>query len=203
MTSVKQSYVLWKQCVRNCLQRELFSIGSQKRETIAAIEVNKQKSSHWYIILSPLIKKIVWNECFNGNFCWLLLGRNLMHLAYYIRYKMNTTFAYWLKQLGKHVMVRRLPNSFIGKCSGILGVCLCYIDLQMHLHIKMWKNSFIKIQKYSFTDSFGNHLTITYSIVKLTIWQFRKKLEWVVNITWILHLSSVLNARIILRWVTI
>ena len=61
---------------------------------------------------------------------------------------------------------------------GILGVCVQSIGLRMDLYIKMWKILFIKIQKlYAFTDSFGNHLTITYSLGKLAIWQisFRKK----------------------------
>ena len=35
----------------------------------------------------------------------------------------------------------------------------------------IWQISFIKIQKYAFTDSFGNHLTIKYSFGKLAIWQ--------------------------------
>ena len=59
-------------------------------------------------------------------------------------------------QFGKHlyVTVRRLPNMFTGGSSGYLGVCLWCISLWMHL----WKISFIKIQKYVFTDSFGKQL---------------------------------------------
>ena len=59
----------------------------------------------------------------------------------------------------------------------ILGVGVWCISLWMHLHINMWKISFIKIKKYAFTDSFGNHLTITYSFGKLAIRQtsFRRK----------------------------
>ena len=46
--------------------------------------------------------------------------------------------------------------------------------------VKMGKISFIKIQKCVFADSFGKHLTITYSFVKLAIGQmlFRKKLDY-------------------------
>ena len=50
---------------------------------------------------------------------------------------------------------------------GILGVYVWCVDLWMHFYIKMLKILFVKIQKYVFTDSFGNHLTITYSFGNL------------------------------------
>ena len=39
---------------------------------------------------------------------------------------------------------------------GILGVCVWCIGFVNALYIKMWNNSFIKIKKYAFSDSFGN-----------------------------------------------
>ena len=51
---------------------------------------------------------------------------------------------------------------------GIVGVCVWCIGLCVDLFIKM----FTKIQKYAFTDSFGNDLTIIYSLAR---WQFGKR----------------------------
>ena len=76
-----------------------------------------------------------------------------------------------------YVIARRLPNRFTGGYSGYfryLFVVYWFVNAFAHQNVK---DLFTKIKKYAFTDSFGNHLTITYSFGKLAIWQtaFRKK----------------------------
>ena len=56
--------------------------------------------------------------------------------------------------------------------------CLCLVYWFVHAFVHQNVNDFIhKIQKITFTDSFGNYLSITYRFGKLAIWQasFRKK----------------------------
>ena len=84
-----------------------------------------------------------------------------------------------LCQFGKHlyVMVRRLPNRFIGECSGYfrhLYMVNSFVNAFVHQNVEDFIH---KLHKYAFTDSFGNHLTITFSFGNLAIWQmsFRKK----------------------------
>ena len=76
-----------------------------------------------------------------------------------------------------NVMARRLANRFISECSGYFMFVVCgTLVCECIFTSKCVKISFIKIQKYAFTKSFRNHLTITYSFGKLALWQmsFRK-----------------------------
>ena len=72
-------------------------------------------------------------------------------------------------QFGKHlyVMVRRLPNRFICECSAwVFQVFVCGF-LVWECICTSKRERFHKHSKISFTDSFGNHLTITY----IQLWQ--------------------------------
>ena len=62
-----------------------------------------------------------------------------------------------------YVMVRRLPNRYIGGYFRCLCVMHWFVNAFVHQNVK----DFVK--KYAFTDSFGNHLTITNSFGKLAI----------------------------------
>ena len=65
-----------------------------------------------------------------------------------------------LCQFGKllYVMVRRLANRLIGECFWYCWfLCVVSWFVNAFLHKKMWN-----IQNYVFTDSIGNHFTITY-----------------------------------------
>ena len=55
----------------------------------------------------------------------------------------------------------------------LLCVVHWFVNAFVHQCVKI---SFIKIQKYAFTNSFRNHLTITYRFGQLALWQisFRK-----------------------------
>ena len=64
-------------------------------------------------------------------------------------------------------MVGRLPNRFIGQCSGYFWYLrTVYWFVNGFVYQKV--TDFIhKFQKYAFTDSCSNHLTITYNFGKL------------------------------------
>ena len=56
-------------------------------------------------------------------------------------------------------MVRRLPNRFIGECSGYFK-CLCMVHGFANAFVHQNVKDFVhKNKKYAFTDSFGYHLT--------------------------------------------
>ena len=82
-----------------------------------------------------------------------------------------------LRQFGNltnvYVMVRRLSNKFKVNAS-CPYVVYWLVNAFVHQSVKDFVT---KIHKYVFTDSLGNHLSITYSFGKLAIWQtsFRKK----------------------------
>ena len=89
-----------------------------------------------------------------------------------------------LCQFGKplYVIVRKLPNCFVAKCSGYFK-SLYMVDRFMNV-FKQMEDFIHKTQKYAFTDSFSNLIIITNSFGKLAIWQtsFRKN-QHIVQLT--------------------
>ena len=71
----------------------------------------------------------------------------------------------WQFGKGLYVMARRLPIRFIGKCPGYFRYNLCVVSWFVNALVHQRVND--SIHKYAFTDSFGNHLTATYTFGNL------------------------------------